>query len=111
MNKENLPFVNFEELEYYEEGLTSQNVEKQKDLEIPVGVARMVLKSGCTTPLDSHNVKEAWLIGNGKGELIFEGKTLRSLVAGDIVTFNSNETHQLKNLSNVDMLIYSLWWN
>lgn len=111
MNTKNLPFVNFEALEHYEEGLTSQNIQKNKNLEIPIGVARMVLQSGCTTPLDSHNVKEAWLIANGEGILTFEGKTTKNVVAGDIVTFDANETHQLKNISDVDMLIYSLWWD
>src|SRR5690242_4283663 len=40
----------------------------------PFKAACFTVEPGCTTPVDSHSVREIWLVTDGSGELMYDGK-------------------------------------
>lgn len=106
------PVLGYQRAEFIDIGLTSENAAtREADPACPVGMGRLVLASGGVSPLDSHRVKEAWLVASGEAELVFQGRLRRRLVPGNIVMFDSYESHVLTNTGAVDFVCFSVWWD
>lgn len=66
---------------------------------------------GAESPVDQHEVLEVWLVISGAGELFVGDSTeAKSIQMGDVVKFDSFETHRVKNNSNEVLKMISLWW-
>ena len=75
----------------------------------PFKASRDTVEPNCITPIDSHEVREIWFIAKGKGELIYDNRSLR-IRSGDVVYFEPNKTHQLRNDGEDMIVFYSIWW-
>ena len=106
------PVLKYQAAEHFEGGLKSENSQMRTlNSDCPVGLGRMLLKKGGVTPFDQHPVKESWLVANGEGELEFKESSTLKIQTGDIVVFDSNESHLLKNTGDSDLLMFSIWWD
>ena len=71
--------------------------------------AHMILAPGGTTPLDAHEVRECWYVARGSGVLELDGRPQR-LQPGQLVFFDSGQTHRLHNDGAAELVVLSLWW-
>lgn len=62
------------------------------------------------SPLDSHKVKEVWIVTDGVGELTCDNQ-MQIIQKGSVVYFDPFETHSIKNPANSDLNIISIWWD
>ena len=112
MIPDNEPVLGYEPIEYFaNHQLASENARmRSMNLPCPVGMGRLILKPGATSPLDQHRVAEAWLVASGEGTLIFKGKVEKNLVPGSIVVFDTYESHIVTNTGDCDFVFFSVWW-
>ena len=64
---------------------------------------------GAVSNLDQHKQRECWMIVSGEGELCYDG-TSQKVRAGDFLLFESFKPHQIQNIGQVSLVIYSIWW-
>jgi mannose-6-phosphate isomerase-like protein (cupin superfamily) len=76
----------------------------------PFKAACFSVEPGYTTPVDSHSMREIWLVTGGSGELIYDGKTT-SIRKSDIVYFEPPKPHQVRNDGSDSLVIFSVWWD
>ena len=76
----------------------------------PFKAARFTVEPGCTTPVDSHSMREIWLVTDGSGELIYDGKMV-PVRKSDIVYFEPPKPHQVRNDGTASLIIFSVWWD
>ncbi len=62
------------------------------------------------SPVDAHSVKEIWIVLKGEGELTVNHKEVNNIQLGDIIYFDSFESHLVRNTSQNDLRVLSLWW-
>ncbi len=75
----------------------------------PFGVARFSVAPGETAPVDSHASHEIWVITEGEGELLYEGRVIR-LLAEDACYIEPPKPHQLRNTGATMLWAISIWW-
>ncbi|HEX2205124.1 MAG TPA: cupin domain-containing protein [Longimicrobium sp.] len=75
----------------------------------PFRLSRVAVAPGVETPVDVHQVHELWLVGQGEGELTYDGVASR-IRAGDVVRFVPEKTHTVRNDGAGDLVSFSLWW-
>lgn len=76
----------------------------------PFKMSKWSLKKGLKSPVDVHNVKEYWLIVQGKGVLNYNDESMIEVEKGDFIFMESNKSHQVENTGEEDLLVYSTWW-
>lgn len=76
----------------------------------PFKAACFTVEPGYTTPVDSHSMREIWLVTGGSGELIYDGKIV-PIRKSDIVYFEPPKSHQVRNDGTVSLVIFSVWWD
>jgi quercetin dioxygenase-like cupin family protein len=76
----------------------------------PFKASRFTVDPGCTSPVDSHAVREIWMVAEGEGELLYDGRPSR-LKAADVVYFDSHKPHQVTNDGAQTLVVYSVWWS
>jgi len=105
-------YLTFEAPEKFGSGLVSQNaVMRTMSEPVPIGIGKLKLASHSSAPLDTHLVKEAWMVAGGKGKVTVNGVKEFTIEAGDIVVFDENESHILTNHTNETMSLFSVWWD
>jgi mannose-6-phosphate isomerase-like protein (cupin superfamily) len=75
----------------------------------PFTLARFVVPAGLSSSPDTHDVRELWVILSGEGLLLLDGDESR-VGAGDVLYFESRETHQLVNDGQEPVELVSMWW-
>ena len=75
----------------------------------PFTLARFVVPPGVTTSPDTHDVREVWVIVRGEGVLTLDGEETR-VRAGDVLYYESRQTHQLVNDGDEPVELVTLWW-
>ncbi len=75
----------------------------------PFKASRFTVEPGFATPVDQHAVHEIWIIGQGEGELTYDGVT-SPLGRHDVVYFEPHKPHTAANTGGETMTVYSLWW-
>ena len=75
----------------------------------PFKASRFTVEPGCSSPVDSHSVREIWIIAKGKGEVVYDGHAVRAR-ADDVFYFEPFKTHQLRNDGAGKMVVFSVWW-
>jgi mannose-6-phosphate isomerase-like protein (cupin superfamily) len=81
----------------------------QPGLAPPFKASRFVVPPGATSDEDRHEVCEVWMVANGTGEVVVAGRSF-SVAAGDVITFASNEPHQVRNTGSDQFEAFSIWW-
>lgn len=61
------------------------------------------------SPIDSHQVKECWIVIDGKGVLTCNNKK-DVINTKDVIYFDSLETHTVSNPYEEVLKIISIWW-
>jgi quercetin dioxygenase-like cupin family protein len=75
----------------------------------PFKASRFTVAPGCCSREDSHSVHEIWMVAQGEGELIYDGRSTQ-LQAGDVVYFEPPKPHQLYNHGPEPIVLFSIWW-
>lgn len=75
----------------------------------PFKASRFTVESGCSSPVDSHSVREIWIIASGEGEVIYDGQAVR-VRTDDVLYFEPFKTHELRNDSAEKIVVFSIWW-
>jgi mannose-6-phosphate isomerase-like protein (cupin superfamily) len=76
----------------------------------PFKMSKWSLKEGLISPVDVHQVKEYWLISEGKGEINYNNELIIKVKKGDFIFMESNKTHQVENTGSEDLVVFSIWW-
>jgi mannose-6-phosphate isomerase-like protein (cupin superfamily) len=72
-------------------------------------LARFVVPAGLASTPDTHEVREMWVILRGEGRLKLDGEETR-VRAGEVLYFDSLQTHQLINEGEEAVELLSMWW-
>lgn len=58
---------------------------------------------------DSHAAHECWFVAGGQGELHYHDQAVR-VTAGDVCYFAPFRSHQVHNVGDAKLEIFSVWW-
>ncbi|WP_196255840.1 cupin domain-containing protein [Micromonospora sp. WMMD558] len=75
----------------------------------PFEVARWSVAPGTSNDLDVHRSREVWVIVTGTGTLTWADQTT-AVGAGDVVAFESQVPHQVRNDGPEPLLAISVHW-
>ncbi|MEV2242377.1 cupin domain-containing protein [Micromonospora sp. NPDC049891] len=75
----------------------------------PFEVARWSVAPGTANDLDVHRSREIWVVVAGTGTLTWADRSAR-LRAGDVVAFDSQVPHQIRNDGPDPLLAVSVYW-
>ncbi|WP_315837675.1 cupin domain-containing protein [Bradyrhizobium prioriisuperbiae] len=76
----------------------------------PFKAGIVTVPPAATTPMDEHAMRECWVVISGRGELISAGETVQ-LEPGSVTYFQSQRPHQLRNVGDQELKLFSVWWN
>lgn len=85
------------------------DVKQLRALGVPFDGACFELAPGAETPVDGHAESEIWVCLHGSGQLTI-GNVARQFASGDIVFFESWQSHQLLNTGPDPIVVFSVWW-
>ncbi len=77
----------------------------------PFKASKIIVYPGHWSPLDNHEVKECWMISSGQGELVYNDDVKEPIKAGDVLFYDSFNSHKVFNNGSEDLIIFSLWWD
>lgn len=75
----------------------------------PFKASIFTIEPDSMSPADEHHVRECWVVIAGRGELTVAGET-SLLEAGSITYFESRQPHQVRNVGDEVLTIFSAWW-
>ncbi|MBY8875416.1 cupin domain-containing protein [Micromonospora sp. PLK6-60] len=75
----------------------------------PFEVARWSVAPGTANDLDVHRSRELWIVVSGTGTLTWADRST-ALRAGDVVAFDSEVPHQLRNAGPDKFHAVSVFW-
>jgi mannose-6-phosphate isomerase-like protein (cupin superfamily) len=103
----------FAEAQVPAEGMTLSLVETAglRGGPAPVRMSRFELAPGASSPVDSHEERELWMIAQGTGLLTYREQTEVRVNAGEVVEFESKSSHTLMNTGTLPLVVFSVWWN
>lgn len=76
----------------------------------PFKGSKFIVYPNETSPLDIHDVKECWFVASGSGIVTYDGKDKEAIKPGDVLLFESQQSHQVFNNGTQNLLIFSVWW-
>jgi quercetin dioxygenase-like cupin family protein len=76
---------------------------------MPFQAAYFTVEPGCTSPVDSHSVREIWMVAEGEGVLTYDQEK-STIHAFDILYFEPPKCHQVSNETSRPLVIFSVWW-
>ena len=76
----------------------------------PFKASFFTLAPQAVSPVDVHKVKEAWLVVSGAGEIKCDDQ-IQIITKDSVICFDSFQSHSVKNISDVDLQIISIWWD
>ncbi len=102
------PFVSMPKLESPAPGLSGY-VFPMGDKGSPFGLIIFSVEPGSSTEAHCHEIKEYWLIASGNGQVIYDGEAY-GVSEGDLLYFEPQKSHQVRNNSDEPMRILSIDW-
>lgn len=76
---------------------------------VPFTLATVTVSVGGAVDPHSHGVREIWMLTHGRGLLTIDGE--RSVAqAGDVLYFESHQSHQITNDGDLPLRFLSIWW-
>jgi mannose-6-phosphate isomerase-like protein (cupin superfamily) len=102
----------FRETEHPDDGMQLSLVDmtRLRGGPAPVRMSRFELTPGAQSPLDTHEEREMWMFAQGTGMLSYCGQPPVPVRAGDVVEFESDSSHTLKNTGQGPLVVFSIWW-
>lgn len=76
----------------------------------PFKANRSTVEPDCSSPVDSHLVREMWFIAQGEGELVYDNRSVR-IRAGDACYFEPLKAHSVRNDGTETLVVFSIWWS
>lgn len=76
----------------------------------PFKASRFTVEPNCSSPTDSHQAREIWMVAEGEGELVYDTQTVR-IRAADVLYFEPLKPHLVSNDGDKPLVIYSVWWS
>ncbi len=78
--------------------------------QIPFNIGLLTISPQGESILDKHEAREIWIVIAGSGKLIRSDGEFE-IVEKNIIYFEANISHKVKNLSEtVSLVLYSIWW-
>jgi len=77
----------------------------------PFNGGKFIVEPGATSKLDVHEVRECWIVSEGKGDLSINNQDSKVISPGEFHFFESMNSHQITNTGDKILIIYSIWWN
>lgn len=102
------PFVTMPDLVSPAEGL-SGFVFPMHEKQAPFGLIIFSVDPGASTEAHGHEIKEYWLITEGKGQVIYDGQPFE-VKEGDFLYFEPHKVHQVINNSDAVLKVASIDW-
>lgn len=109
----NNPALSFLPSELYDHAMVVDEIDfgHAKDQPIsPFKGSKFIVYPDETSPLDVHDVKECWFIASGSGILTYEGELKKAIQPGDVLLFDSQQSHKVLNNGTEDLVVFSVWW-
>ncbi|MEM0998142.1 MAG: cupin domain-containing protein [Bacteroidota bacterium] len=112
MNTQNLPLLAFGAAVEEASGMSLEEAfwNDQDDRPVPVKMSRWTVVPGGRSPVDQHSVRECWMIASGTGTLRYRDREDVPVRAGDVLYFDSQQSHELINDSTEPISVFSIWW-
>ncbi|HEY6804792.1 MAG TPA: cupin domain-containing protein [Pyrinomonadaceae bacterium] len=76
----------------------------------PFKSARFTVDPGCITPVDSHSMREIWVVAAGSGELLYDDQRV-PMHTWDVVYLEPPKEHQVLNNGTDQLVVISVWWD
>lgn len=83
--------------------------EIRKKGSVPFNAAYFSVLENSRTNVDMHREREIWIVIGGAGELEYDNKK-RYIKSGDIIFFESEYQHAVRNIGGESLEIYSIYW-
>jgi methionyl-tRNA synthetase len=77
----------------------------------PFKGSKFIVYPSQTSPLDIHDVKECWFVASGTGIVTYNGQQTEEIKPGDVLYFESQQSHDVYNNGTENLMIFSVWWN
>lgn len=106
------PLMNFGPPESSREGvaLSMFQLSAVEQGSFPFRGGRFVVEPNRTSRPDTHEVRELWMVAQGRGKLSYAGTEL-TIRVGDFLHFEPNHTHQVHNDGDEVLVIHTVWWD
>ena len=75
----------------------------------PFKAAEFSVAPGCRSLAEVHTVREVWFVSSGCGVLTRNNRDMR-VGAGDVIYFDSRDSHQLHNDAGEPFRALAIWW-
>lgn len=75
----------------------------------PFKASLFTVEPNSTSAVDSHAVREIWMVIEGEGELLYDNRPVR-LGPRDIVYFEPHKPHRVRNDGPGPFVAFSVWW-
>lgn len=112
MNKVHHPEIALPAVEEPIKGVKVQMIDLEKTYHVKTPFNSMMVELAPHTETFAdhrHPFPEYWLILQGKGQLIYDGKPVE-ISKGHAFYIESNKTHQVKNTGNEKLIYFAVDW-
>ncbi|MCP3751805.1 cupin domain-containing protein [Pseudomonas sp. SBB6] len=82
----------------------------EHELKNRCGFGFFIVSSGHTTGLDTHQVRELWLVLSGQGRLS-RGNDQYDVSPGSVFAFSPFQEHQLFASKGQAVTVFNIWWH
>ncbi len=109
----NLPRLSFLSPEIFGHAMVVDEIDLGHESEQPVAPfkgSKFIVYPNETSPLDIHDVKECWFIASGSGIVTYNGDRKEAVKPGDVLFFDSQQSHEVFNNGTENLLVFSVWW-
>lgn len=77
----------------------------------PFKGSKFIVYPNHTSPLDIHDVKECWFVASGSGVVTYNDEKKIIIKPGDVLYFESQQSHDVYNNGTENLMIFSVWWS
>jgi mannose-6-phosphate isomerase-like protein (cupin superfamily) len=107
----NGPLISTRRVEDYPEGMRVNELDFDDagTWVAPFKASIFTIAANAASPVDQHEVRECWVVIAGCGELTTADDTVQ-LEPGSVTYFESRRPHQVRNVGNGELKIFSTWW-
>ncbi len=108
-----IPSLSFLPPELFDNAMVVDEIDFDHDKKEPMTPfkgSKFIVYPNETSPLDVHDVKECWFIASGSGIVTYDGESTQAIKPGDVLLFNSQQSHQVFNNGTENLMVFSVWW-
>lgn len=75
----------------------------------PFKASWWTVPAGASSPVESHDVHELWLVAAGRGSMTYGDERL-AVRSGDVVYVTPGRPHEVESLGPEPLEVFSVWW-